>query len=55
MTELKRLRKIEEFVLERLKAYGLNTVLQKFDIISEDRMLALIARRLPNNFSFWPH
>ncbi|OGN09355.1 MAG: hypothetical protein A3J46_04845 [Candidatus Yanofskybacteria bacterium RIFCSPHIGHO2_02_FULL_41_11] len=53
MTELKRLRKIEEFVLERLKAYGLNTVLQKFDIISEDRMLALIARRLPNNFSFW--
>lgn len=53
--ELKRLREIKLHIERIVKEFGLNFREQKFDIISSDRMIEMMAYGLPVNFSHWSH
>jgi len=53
MTDIKRLRKIDEEIQRIASEFGLDFFRQKFDLIPSDKMLEFMAYRFPNNFSHW--
>ena len=53
--ELKRLKDIKIHIERIAKDFGLAFYEQKFDIISSDRMIEMMAYGLPVNFSHWSH
>lgn len=53
LAELKRLKEIKAHIERIAKEFGLTFYEQKFDIISSDRMIEMMAYGLPVNFSHW--
>ncbi|OHD76765.1 MAG: hypothetical protein A2V99_10295 [Spirochaetes bacterium RBG_16_67_19] len=51
--ELARLARAEERILELAAGLGLSFLPQEFDVVSEQKMLEIMAYRLPVNFSHW--
>lgn len=53
MTDIKRLNEADALISETAREFGLDFMPQEFDVVPVEKMMEIVAYRLPVNFSHW--